>query len=141
LLTSLTLCSRFGRQLDAEREFYYNSSTKTLFWVPPAGMDPSALEPGDLIAPAVETLLKVSASHVRFEGLRFEHALPTYMRPYEPTSGGDWAIHRGAATMLENATDVAFDRCSWDHVEGNGVMLSHRVRDLWQAFGAFLTVF
>ena len=116
-------------ELDAAREFYYNASSSTLFWVPPAGADVSQMQPGDLVAPALETLLKVSAEHVRFEGLHFAHTLPTYMQPYEPTSGGDWAVHRGAATMIENATGISLDGCVWDQVEGNGVMLSHFVRD------------
>ena len=35
------------------------------------------------MAPAVETLVKVSADYVQFEGVQFSHALPTYMQPYE----------------------------------------------------------
>jgi hypothetical protein len=116
-------------ELDDEREFYFNRSTSTLFWHPSNGTLPSDLKPGELIVPVVETLVKVSADHVRFEGLQFSHTLPTYMQPYEPTSGGDWAVHRGAATMIENATGVVFDSCVWRHIEGNGVMLSHYVRD------------
>ena len=46
----------------------------------------------------------------------------------QPTAGGDWAVHRGAATMIENATGVVFDSCVWQQIEGNGVMLSHYVR-------------
>eukprot|EP01044_Picomonas_judraskeda_P004339 COSAG03_NODE_380_length_8364_cov_20.212099_9_plen_413_part_00 len=116
-------------ELDDEREYYFNRTTSTLFWRPPNGTSPTALREGELVAPAVETLLKVSADYVRFEGLQFAHTLPTYMQPYEPTSGGDWAVHRGAATMIENASGVVFESCVWRHIEANGVMLSHRVRD------------
>ena len=73
--------------------------------------------------------MTISAAHVRFEGIEFAHTLPTFMQPYEPTSGGDWAVHRGAAVVVENATDVVFDKCLWTANEGNGVLFSHTVRD------------
>ena len=60
-------------ELDAPREFYYNASTSTLFWMPPYGADPSTMS--SLVAPALERLLTVSAAHVRFEGIEFAHTL------------------------------------------------------------------
>eukprot|EP01052_Picozoa_sp_SAG31_P004801 SAG31_NODE_203_length_20490_cov_7.713256_14_plen_526_part_00 len=75
-------------ELDAEREFYYNASTSTLYWIP----RPSVNHPSEsnLVAPAIEQLLSISANHIRFDGITFAHTLPTFMQPYEPTTGGDW---------------------------------------------------
>jgi hypothetical protein len=70
-------------ELDDEREFYFNRSTSTLFWRPSNGTAPTELRSGELVAPAVETLIKVSADYVQFENVQFAHALPTYMQPYE----------------------------------------------------------
>ena len=96
-----------------------------------------------LVAPRLAVLLRVGgsgdavrgvtdaglATHMRFEGLEFRHAAPTFMAPYEPTSGGDWAVHRGAAVVVEWAAGVAFDGCVFASLEGNGLLLQHHVRD------------
>ena len=43
-------------ELDAEREFYYNSSTSTLYWVPPSGEHPSVFN-GRILISYQETLI------------------------------------------------------------------------------------
>jgi hypothetical protein len=41
------------------------------------------------------------ASYIAFEGITITHTAPTYLDPYECPSGGDWAIHRGAAFFVQ----------------------------------------
>jgi hypothetical protein len=142
-------------ELDGAREFYHNASTGMLYWAVPAAAVPTAAGGDDagaaaaaapnatgLVAPHLAVLLRVGgsgdavrgatdaglASHMRFEGLEFRHAAPTFMAPYEPTSGGDWAVHRGGAVVVEWASGVTFDGCVFASLEGNGLLLQHHVR-------------
>lgn len=115
-------------ELDAAREWFYNARAGKLYWQPPAGTDPASAE---LVAPALETLVSVvgasasdPAQHIRFDGCRFQHTLPTFMQPHEPTAGGDWSLHRGGAIFVENATDLVISNCNGSALEGNGVVLS-----------------
>jgi hypothetical protein len=41
--------------------------------------------------------------HVTLANVTIAHAAPTYLEPYEVSSGGDWAIHRGAAVFIDGA--------------------------------------
>ena len=88
-----------------------------MFWAPPIKADGSGqATPADflgsdsLVAPAIETLLLVEGEgvestsgnavaddrasslvhNVTVQGLTLGETLPTFMQPYEPTSGGDW---------------------------------------------------
>ena len=44
------------------------------------------------------------------------------------SSGGDWAIHRGAAVFVDGAHDVHIEGNHFDQIDGNGVFLSRHVR-------------
>lgn len=139
-------------ELDAEREFYHDNETATLYWVPNASLysTPADLTAAEIIAPNLETLVRVGGrsghakwspsspsssssvvvANVRFEnGIQFRHSAPTFMAPFEPTSGGDWAVHRGAAVVVEWASGITFDNCSFSSLEGNGLLMQHFVRN------------
>jgi hypothetical protein len=53
----------------------------------------------------------------------------TFLEPYEVSSGGDWAIHRGAAVFVDGAHDVRIEGNHFDQVDGNGLFLSRHVRN------------
>jgi hypothetical protein len=140
--------------LDSPQEWYFNASTATLYWAPPLKPDGTAQatpadfhDAGSLVAPTVETLLSikgesaVASQHamtgdsatslvhdVTFEGLSLGETLPTFMQPYEPTAGGDWAVHRGGAVVVENASGIIIRGCRLLAIEGNGILLQHFVR-------------
>lgn len=69
------------------------------------------------------------ASHIALKGFTIGHAAPTFLDSYECPSGGDWAIHRGAALFVEDARNVTMEGLTFDQVGGNAVMLSNDVRD------------
>ena len=52
-----------------------------------------------------------------------------YMEPYEVPSGGDWAVHRGAAVVIEGAEDIQLSNCTFDQPGGNGLLLSDYTRN------------
>ena len=131
-------------ELDAEREFYHDNESATLYWAPNASVYPTAadLTAADVVAPRLQTLIQIGgsghaksgptsvAANIRFEnGIHFRHSAPTFMASFEPTSGGDWAVHRGAAVVVEWASGIIFDNCSFSALEGNGLLMQHFVRN------------
>lgn len=121
-------------ELDAPREWYFDSDTSTIYFSPTDGKAPADTE--ELFLPQLETIVATRGAsqtlpvrNIRLEGLTFSHTLPGFMRPHEPTNGGDWAIRRAAALVLENAEGITVDSCKLTAVEGNGVLLSRYVRN------------
>ena len=86
-------------------------------------------------APMLETVVRVQGTmtqpvrHLRFAGLTIAHSTTTYMEPYEVPSGGDWAVHRGAAFVVEGAEDISISNCTIDQPGGNGLLLSDYTRN------------
>ena len=64
---------------------------------------------------------------VTVANLTIAHAAATFLEPYEVSSGGDWAIHRGAAVFIDGAHDVHVEGNHFDQVDGNGLFLSRHV--------------
>lgn len=114
-------------ELDAPGEWFLDTTTSTLYWLPPSGTNgASALIEGvitkDLIV--VRGTAAAPVRHLAFRGLTFSQTGLTFLEHYEPVSRGDWAIHRGGAIFLEGAEDTAIEDCNFDHVGGNAVFLS-----------------
>ena len=74
---------------------------------------------GDAAAPVAQ---------VTIANLTIAHAAPTFLEPYEVSSGGDWAVHRGAAIFVDGARDVHIEGNHFDQVDGNGIFFSRFVR-------------
>ena len=62
--------------LDAEAEYYIDSATSKLFFIPPAGVDPSAPpaagEQGAFLSQSLHAHSMDGASHITLESLRLE---------------------------------------------------------------------
>jgi hypothetical protein len=80
------------------------------------GLDPAAS--GTWSPPAVGIVL---------DNLTITETRATYLDRYEVPSGGDWAVARVAAVVLENAENATVRRCFFDQVGGNAVLLSNHV--------------
>lgn len=119
-------------ELDDSREWFLqqNEAGKpaTLLYIPANGVN-AAPGPTVPVAGAVmpRVIEVVGASGLTLRGLAVTHTIPTYMQSYECPSGGDWAIHRGAAVFVEDSTNVTLEGLVFDQVSGNAVMLSNAV--------------
>jgi hypothetical protein len=123
--------------LDDAREWYYDEAAHELYLQPNAthGVPPSAADLAGAAAPALQTLVSVNATQaapvagLRFEGLGFRDAAPTYMEPHGVPSGGDWALERRGAAFFEGTEGLVVDGCSFERNDGNGIMLSGYTRN------------
>ena len=67
--------------------------------------------------------------HVHLTNVTLAHSAYTYLEPYEIPSGGDWAIHRGAAVFADGAESVIISGNKFDQIDGNGIFLSRYARN------------
>ena len=79
-------------------------------------------------------------TNVGLVNVTIAHAAPTFLEPYEMSSGGDWAIHRGAAVFIDGAKNVTVQGCLFDQTDGNGIFFSRYVRNSTIKGNAFVEI-
>jgi len=127
-------------ELDVPGEWFYDASDKTLYYMPPAGIDPGKAL---IEASQLKGLVEIRASRdqpargIHFRGIRFTHTETTYFEPYDIPSLGDWAIHRGGAVLIEGAEDCSLRECFFDAVGGNAVFINRYARHITVASNIF----
>ena len=115
-------------ELTAPGEWYYNSTTRVLYFYPPAGVDPATavMETGGRLKQLVQFNGTEAApvKYVNLSGFIFRHAARTFMETYEPLLRSDWTIYRGAAVLLTGTEDCAVSGCEFDQLGGNAVFFN-----------------
>jgi hypothetical protein len=119
-------------ELDAENEYWHDAQAGVLYFYPNAsdaspsdGSPPSALD-----VPLLHTFFSLYGSqeapvvNVSFSGLTFTGGRPTFMEPRGQPSGGDWALERLGALLLEGTEGVSVSQCLFTRIDGNAIFLS-----------------
>ena len=115
-------------ELDAPGEWFLNAKTSTLYFYPPAGLDPATATFEGVRLPHLIEFRGTEQAPVRFvgfKGLTFRHAARTFMETKEPLLRTDWAIYRGAALFVNGAEDCMIEDCQIDQVGGNAVFINN----------------
>ena len=118
-------------ELDSPGEWFLDSQTHTLYFLPPAGLD---LESAVFEATRLRNLVtfkgdeKRPVKWIQMSGLTFRQASRTVMDTREPLLRSDWAIYRGGAIFYEGAEDCRLEDCFIDQVGGNGIFVNHYSR-------------
>lgn len=114
-------------ELDAPGEWFLDSKTATLYYMPAAGLDPAtAVFEGVRLKHLVE-FRGDQQKPVRFitlRGLTLRHAARTFMENKEPLLRSDWTTYRGGAISFIGGEDCAVQDCTLDQVGGNAVFVS-----------------
>ena len=118
-------------ELDAQNEFWHDMENGVLYFAPNASDAAPGMPPPQLLeAPFLHTFFNIFGSqeapvrNVTFNGLTFTGGRPTFMEPRGQPSGGDWALERLGAVLLEGTEDVAITGCLFTRIDGNAVFLS-----------------
>ena len=115
-------------ELDFPGEFFFNESTKQLYiWYNGTGAPPSDTS---FVVPQQKVLVNTTGTqwdpvkNVKMTNVKYTAAAPTYMERHAVPSAGDWALDRFAAIFLQGTEGVTIDNCTFERLDGNGVMFS-----------------
>ena len=113
--------------LDQPGEYFLDRKNQLLYVKPNSTDDLQDLTLGIL----TELVDLRNATNVTIQNLGFRDQAATYMEgPWSAPSGGDWALRRGGAIFIENSTKVTISNCRFFRLEGTGVFLSRRTRNV-----------
>ena len=117
-------------ELDSPNEWFYDEDSKTLyvFYNATSGTEP----PSDTmyVVTQLKTLISINGSmsdvveDITIRGVNFRDTAYTYLDPHGMPSGGDWALERMGALFFEGTKNVTVDSCIFEHLDGNGIMVS-----------------
>jgi hypothetical protein len=136
-------------ELDTEGEWFHDAIERKLYYYPHSNSSSSSTATrfgsnDEVVAAQLSTIIRIGgavggldpaasgvwsppAVGVVLDNLTFTESRLTLLDRYEVPSGGDWAVARVAALVLENAENITVQRCSFDQVGGNAVLLSNHV--------------
>jgi hypothetical protein len=115
-------------ELDTVNEWFYNKSTKFLYYFPPAGQDPGKVK---FETPQIAHLFEFKGSepnpvrNITIAGLTLTQTLRTFMENKEPLLRSDWTIYRGGAVVYEGAVNCSLNNCSLVNLGGNAVFFNN----------------
>jgi hypothetical protein len=122
-------------ELTSPMEFYINSDEKMVYFMPNI-TDSNPEPPTSLLISQLPCLLSirgdvtVPADKITISGITFAHTTNTYMREYEAPSGGDWAIHRGAAVFLQGTTRTIIENNNFTLLGSSAIVVSNYNRNV-----------
>lgn len=122
-------------ELDAANEYYYDPATRTLDIVVNTTTDGTS--PGaTLVVPTLATLIELRGTqqspvtNVTLLGLVFTASRPTFFDPRANPSGGDWALERLGALLVEGANSLTVRDCNFTRLDSNAISMNGYTRDV-----------
>jgi hypothetical protein len=115
-------------ELDTVNEWFYNKSTKFLYYFPQVGQDPGKAK---FETPQIAHLFEFKGSetnqvrNINISGLMLTQTLRTFMQNKEPLLRSDWTIYRGGAVVYEGAINCVLKNCSLVNLGGNAVFFNN----------------
>ncbi len=114
-------------ELDTINEWFYNKSTKILYYFPPVGLDPGKAK---FETPQIAHLFEFKGSEINpvrnitISGLTLTQTLRTFMQNKEPLLRSDWTIYRGGAVVYDGVTNCTLKYCNLVNLGGNAIFLT-----------------
>lgn len=120
-------------ELDAEKEWYFDKTSKTLFFYPENGHISRATT---IEVPQLKHLIEISGSedkpvrNISISNITFKHSLHTFMETNEQLLRSDWAIYRGGAIVLNNAEHIQVSDNVLVDLGGNAIAINRYARNI-----------
>ena len=114
-------------ELDADKEWYLDRETNTLYFQPAPSVD---LKNANIEVAYLENFIHLKGSaeapvkHLAFDGFAFNRSVRTFMKTKEPLLRSDWTIYRGGAILIEGAEHCTIQNCDFYQVGSNAVFVS-----------------
>ena len=115
-------------ELDTVNEWFYNKTTKILYYFPPVGQD---TEKAKFETPQIAHLFEFRGSetnpvrNIIITGLTLTQTLRTFMQNKEPLLRSDWTIYRGGAVVYDGAENCILKNCTLVNLGGNGIFFNN----------------
>ena len=115
-------------ELDSPGEWFLDYDTHKLY------LYPNSTLPTEVVGTNLNVLISIKGSqtnpvqNIRVSDITFAHTATTFLSDYEVPSGGDWAVHREAALVVEGVEGVNISNCLFYSPGGNGLLLNNYVR-------------
>ncbi|MDO6430296.1 beta-galactosidase GalA [Flavitalea sp. BT771] len=119
-------------ELDTANEWFYDKTSKTLYYYPPSGLDPTTAKFG---TPQPAHLFELSGTeedpvkNITISGVTLTGAVRSFMQNREPLLRSDWTIYRGGAVVFSGAVNCHLTGCRLHDLGGNGVFFDKFNRD------------
>jgi hypothetical protein len=124
-------------EVDTYREWFYNSSSMVLYYMP--NSTNTTQPPPDaehFAATRTKVLFNVTGtsalpvSNLTIRGLEIRDTALTYYGTDQASkhgmpTGGDWALERAGAILLEGTEFSTVSKCLFERIDGNGIFLSN----------------
>jgi hypothetical protein len=115
-------------ELDTVNEWFYNKTTKLLYYFPP--MRPDTVKT-NFETPQIAHLFEFRGSetnpvrNIIITGLTFTQTLRTFMQNKEPLLRSDWTIYRGGAVVYDGAVNCILKNCTLVNLGGNAIFFNN----------------
>eukprot|EP00041_Stephanoeca_diplocostata_P024838 m.639093 g.639093 ORF g.639093 m.639093 type:complete len:968 (-) comp22611_c1_seq2:259-3162(-) len=112
-------------ELDADNEFFFDPKASKLYFIP-NGTD----APDNFVVPTLANFFSLLGTqqnpvkNVSISGATFTASRPTYMEPRGNPSGGDWALERMGAVLLEGTEHALVHNNTFVRLDSNAIFLS-----------------
>jgi len=132
-------------ELDVQGEYYFNMTTRQLFFIwntsllpngqappPPGSPPPASLI---LVAPQLEIFFNVTGTpqdpvtDVTFCGLGFRDQRDSMLEDWMVPSGGDWALRRAGAVTLRGTERATVVNCTFARTDGTAIHIDKYARN------------
>ena len=130
-------------ELDSPNEYFYNSSTNTLYYYYNVTTQTAPPEDTEFVATRTKILFNITGTqktpviNITFQGIEFRDTPYTYMDPHGLPSGGDWAIQRQGAITLNGTEYSHINDCLFTRLDGIGIFLSGYNRNATIEYSTF----
>jgi hypothetical protein len=115
-------------ELDYPGEFFFDKASSSLYlYYNGTGAPPASMT---VVVPQKKQLVNMNGTQwnpvkdVKTSGITYTASRYTYMDPHGVPSAGDWALDRTAAVFLQGTEGVVFDKCVFDRIDSNALMVS-----------------
>lgn len=119
-------------ELDTVGEWYYNKTSKTLYFYPSKNDN---LKTARIETPQISALFefrgteKEPVRNISIDSIEFKQTLRTFMDNKEPLLRSDWTTYRGGTVFMTGAEKCKVTDCFFNSVGGNAIYFSNYNRN------------